>query len=135
MERLREGSLHREDDAAVARCVGAGILSVHGSGSLQCRLRADQDADGRIRIVFTSVSLIDLVHSLLSVPKGGIPALFLGTTDESIAVSAKCIGGRALSLDQAGNAAIYFLPSTLKTFPEGGAATECEFLLTNDSRY
>jgi hypothetical protein len=129
--RLREGFPHREDDNSVAKYVGSGALSLPGGGVVQCRFRADQDADGSIQIVFGSISALDFVHHLVSVVKGGITAEFRGTTDDGVAITAKCVGGRALSLDSAGNATIYFTLRGLVAHPEIALDAECRLLITN----
>ncbi len=129
--RLREGFPHKEVDNTVATYVGTGTLSIHGAGSMPCEFRADQDADGKIQIVFASISSIDFVSNLLSVLKGGVVALFRGTTESGILVSTRCVGGRALSLDPAGNATVYFLPNTLKLLEDGDSSTSSTFLITN----
>jgi len=129
--RLREGFPHKEIDDTVATYGGKGALSVHGAGSVPCDFRADQDADGRIQIVFAAISSIDFVSNLLSVLRGGVVALFQGTTDSGNSVSTRCVGGRALSLDPAGNATVYFLPNGLKLLEDGDSSTSSTFLITN----
>jgi hypothetical protein len=65
------------------------------------------------------------------VVKGGITAEFRGTTDDGVAITAKCVGGRALSLDSAGNATIYFTLRGLVAHPEIALDAECRLLITN----
>jgi hypothetical protein len=129
--RLREGFPHSDFDSSVATYLGSGGLSVHGTGTVQCRFRADQDADGSIQIVFSGISALDFVNHLLSVVKSEITADFRGTTDDGIPITAKCTGGRTLSLDAAGNATIYFAPRALTAYPEITLNTECRLLITN----
>src|ERR1039458_5304929 len=90
--RLREGFPHREDDNSVAKYVGSGALSLPGGGVVQCRFRADQDADGSIQIVFGSISALDFVHHLVSVVKGGITAEFRGTDRKSTRLNSSHLG-------------------------------------------
>jgi hypothetical protein len=129
--RLREGFPHSDFDSSVATYLGSGGLSVHGRGTVQCRFRADQDADGSIQIVFSGISALDFVNHLPSVVKSEITADFRGTTDDGIPITAKCTGGRTLSLDAAGNATIYFAPRALTAYPEITLNTECRLLITN----
>jgi hypothetical protein len=129
--KLREGFPHREDNPSVATYVGSGVLSIKGGGRIQCRFRADQEADGSIQIVFSSISPIDFVHHLIPVVSGGINAAFRGTTDDGIPITAKCAGGRPLALAPDGNATIYFPLRALKTYPAITIDSECHFLITN----
>src|SRR5579872_4834051 len=129
--KLREGFPHCEDNPSVATYVGSGVLSIQGGGRIQCRFRADQEADGSIQIVFSSISPIDFVNHLTPIISAGITAAFRGTTDDGIPIRANCAGGRPLSLGPDNNATIYFNLRHMTVHPTLTIDNECHFLITN----
>jgi hypothetical protein len=71
---LKEGFPHCQSDLTVATYVGSGSLVMPGDGRIPCRFRVDQDANGKIQIVLTSISPIDFIHYLLPTAEGGVDA-------------------------------------------------------------